>query len=64
VTPSAQPATAQAPDKIICKRIPKTGSLVTHSRLCMTAREWERKSDHFQEDWGTLQGRYGSTHGG
>lgn len=58
------PAAAKAPDQIICKRIPKTGSLVTHSRLCMTAREWERKSEHIQDDWGTLQGRYGSTHGG
>ena len=58
-----QVASADTPDKIICKRIPKTGSLVTHSRLCMTAREWELKSDQFQEDWGSLQGRYGSTHG-
>ncbi len=59
----AQVAEAKVPDKVICKRIPKTGSLVTHSRLCMTAREWELKSDQFQEDWGSLQGRYGSTHG-
>lgn len=56
-------AAADAPDKIICKRIPKTGSLVTHSRLCMTAREWEHKADQFQDDWGSLQGRYGSTRG-
>lgn len=56
-------AEAETPDKIICKRIPKTGSLVTHSRLCMTAREWEHKADQFQDDWGSLQGRYGSTHG-
>ena len=56
-------AAADTPDKIICKRIPKTGSLVTHSRLCMTAREWEHKADQFQDDWGSLQGRYGSTHG-
>jgi TonB family protein len=64
-TAAAQPQVAEAkvPDKIICKRVPKTGSLVTHSRLCMTAVEWERKSEHFQEDWGSLQGRYGSTHG-
>lgn len=61
--PAPKVASADPPDKIICKRIPKTGSLVTHSRLCMTAREWELKSEHFQEDWGSLQGRYGSTHG-
>jgi periplasmic protein TonB len=56
-------AVADVPDKIICKRIPKTGSLVTHSRLCLTAREWEFKSDQFQDEWGSLQGRFGSTHG-
>lgn len=56
-------AAADPPDKIICKRIPKTGSLVTHSRLCMTARQWEHKADQFQDDWGSLQGRYGSTRG-
>ena len=63
VAPAAKVAAAETPDKIICKRVPKTGSLVTHSRLCMTAREWEHKSDQFQDDWGSLQGRYGSTHG-
>ena len=61
--PAVQIAAAETPDKIICKRIRKTGSLVTHSRLCMTAREWEHKADQFQDDWGSLQGRYGSTHG-
>ena len=58
-----QMAEAKVPDKIICKRIQKTGSLVSHSRLCMTAREWEHKADQFQEDWGSLQGRKGSTNG-
>jgi len=61
--PATQIAAAETPDKIICKRVAKTGSLVTHSRLCMTAREWEHKADQFQDDWGSLQGRYGSTHG-
>lgn len=61
--PAPKVAAADIPDKIICKRIPKTGSLVTHSRLCMTAREWEHKSDQFQDEWGSLQGRYGHTRG-
>ena len=61
--PAPKLAAADTPDKIICKRIPKTGSLVTHSRLCMTAREWEHKADQFQDEWGSLQGRYGSTRG-
>lgn len=60
---AAKVAEADTPDKIICKRIPKTGSLVTHSRLCMTARQWEHKSEQFQDEWGSLQGRYGNTNG-
>src|SRR5690349_19518343 len=44
--PAAQPATqvaelgGRSPDEVVCKRQSKTGSLVSHSRLCMTRREW------------------------
>lgn len=50
-------------DKLICKRISKTGSLVAHSRLCLTARDWDRYADQNQEAWGDLQGRKGHTNG-
>lgn len=53
----------QAPDKVICKRIEKTGSLVSRSRVCMTAREWARQADQYQDELGALQGRQGSTNG-
>ena len=52
---------AKPSEKLICKRIPKTGSLVIHSRLCLTSRDWDRYADQTQEDWGSLQGRKGHT---
>ena len=48
-------------DKTICKRITKTGSLVAHSRLCMTRREWSRSADRNQSEWGEMQGMKGSS---
>ena len=58
-----QIAEAKIPDKLICKRIQKTGSLVAHSRLCLTTRDWDRYAEQFQDDWGSLQGRKGHTNG-
>jgi TonB family protein len=55
--------TSKESEKLICKRSPKTGSLVVHSRLCLSARDWERYADQYQEDWGSLQGRKGHTNG-
>jgi TonB family protein len=54
---------SKTPDTLICKRIPKTGSLVAHSRLCLTARDWSRYADETQDSWGDLQGRKGHTNG-
>ena len=56
------PQTASARlDQVVCKRITKSGSLVSHSRLCMTRREWIAYADRNQTEWGDLQGRYGNT---
>lgn len=54
-------STEKGPDKVICKRIQKTGSLVSRSRTCMTAREWARQAEQYQDEYGALQGRQGST---
>ena len=48
-------------DEVVCKRIAKTGSLVSHSRLCLTRREWIRYAEENQDRYGEVQGRYGST---
>ena len=67
--PGAAPATKTAliggksPDEVVCRRITKTGSLVSHSRLCLTRREWVRYAEENQDRYGEIQGRYGSTHG-
>jgi hypothetical protein len=45
----------------VCKRITKTGSLVSHSRLCLTRREWVRYAEENQDRYGEIQGRFGSS---
>jgi len=65
--PGAAPATRTAsvggksPDEVVCKRVSKTGSLVSHSRLCMTRREWVRYVEQNQDRYGEVQGRFGSS---
>jgi hypothetical protein len=50
---SAPPSRADAPetaagnpDKVVCKRFVKIGSLVDGYRTCKTKREWERERDN------------------
>lgn len=62
--PPPQPvSTAAAPEKVICRKTLRTGSLAAYDRTCMTAREWSRQSDATKETWDEVQGRKGSTHG-
>jgi len=44
-------ASANAPDKMICKRELKTGTLADYERTCMTRSEWKRMSDQMKEPW-------------
>ena len=65
--PGVAPATkttligGKSPDEVVCKRITKTGSLVSHSRLCLTRREWIRYAEENQDRYGEVQGRFGSS---
>ena len=54
---------AAKPEKKICRRRVKTGSLANYERLCATASEWSRMSQRTQQEWGALQGTFGSTNG-
>jgi len=45
------------PDKIICKKIPRGGSLVIMSKQCLTKREWEFQSDEARDTLGEAQRR-------
>lgn len=61
--PSAKVALigGKSPDEVVCKRITKTGSLVSHSRLCLTRRDWIRYAEENQDRYGEVQGRFGSS---
>jgi protein TonB len=56
-------AATPKPEKKICRRKIKTGSLADYERLCATAAEWSRMAQRTQQEWGALQGTSGSTHG-
>jgi protein TonB len=61
VAPAATKVASKSPDEVVCKRVNKTGSLVTHSRLCLTRREWIRYAEQNQDRYGEIQGRFGSS---
>jgi TonB family protein len=62
--PGAAPTTKfassdKSPGEVVCKRIAKTGSLIAHSRLCLTRRQWREYDEQNQDRWGEIQGKYG-----
>jgi protein TonB len=60
----AIPVTASTkPEKQICKRTIKTGTLAGFERTCMTEAEWARAVRETQDFWGELQGKKGSSSG-
>ena len=61
VAPKAVTA-SNAPEKMICKRALKTGSMADFERTCMTRREWKRMSDEMKEPWEEIK-RNASTMG-
>jgi protein TonB len=52
---------AAKPEKKICRRRVKTGSLADYERLCATQADWDRMAQRTQEEWGAIQGAFGST---
>lgn len=42
---------ANAPEKMICKRTLRTGSLADYERTCMKRSEWKRMSEEMKEPW-------------
>lgn len=56
-------APASAPEKVICKKTLRTGTLASYERFCLTPTEWAKQSDEAKAEWGDVQGRKGSTHG-
>jgi hypothetical protein len=60
---SVQPLAAAkgGPDKLICKRQVKTGSLASVERTCYTKAEWQRLANETRNAWQEMQGSKGST---
>lgn len=56
-------AEGQAPDKVVCKKTLRTGTIGGYERTCMTQREWARQSDEERDMWADIQGKKGSSHG-
>jgi TonB family protein len=56
-------AKGDAPEKVVCKKTLRTGSLASFERTCMTPTEWAKQSDQQKADWEDIQGKKGSTSG-
>jgi TonB family protein len=52
-----------APEKIVCKKTVRAGTLAGFERTCMTPTEWAKQSDRQKEPWADVQGKKGSTSG-
>ena len=56
-------AAKDAPEKMICKRHVRTGTLAGIERTCYTRSEWQRLANHTRDGWKEMQGIKGSTNG-
>lgn len=52
-----------APERKICKRFLKTGTLASYERTCLTKAEWDRVTAESRDPWDEMQGRKGMTNG-
>lgn len=58
VTPSKLAAAAvQAPDKLVCRRTPVTGSNARYERVCMTRAQWDEARSDTKANYEELQGK-------
>ncbi len=51
----AKLASATKPDRLICRRITKTGSLAMTERRCLTSREWDQGDEYARDEVRRLQ---------
>lgn len=47
----------RVPEKLICQRVLRAGSMVLYKKQCLTKREWEIQSDEAKETLGEAQSR-------
>jgi TonB family protein len=55
-------AAAAKPEKQVCKKNLKMGTLSSYERICMTPTEWARQSDDMKQPYEDMQGKKGSSH--
>ncbi len=48
---------ADAPDKLVCKRVPRTGSNVGTERVCLRKSDWAKAADETRKDWEEVRGK-------
>jgi protein TonB len=53
-----------APEKMVCKKNLKMGTLSNYERICMTPTEWAKQSDDMKEPYEDMQGKKGHTRDG
>jgi len=51
------------PEKQVCKKNVRVGTLSAIERICMTPSEWAKQSEQMKEPYAELQGRKGSSAG-
>jgi hypothetical protein len=56
-------AAGSGPEKVVCKKTLKTGSMASYERICMTPSEWVKYSAQARAEYEDLQGKKGSTSG-
>ncbi len=47
----------ELPDKLICQRVLRVGSMTIYKKQCLTKREWEIQSDEIKQTLGDAQAR-------
>jgi len=56
-------AASGAPEKLVCKKVLRVGSLASFDRTCLTPTEWAKQSDDQKQPFADFQGKKGSTSG-
>ena len=51
LAPPVAVAANKAPDRMVCRRTVRTGTIADYERICMTAAEWKRGADEVKHDW-------------
>jgi hypothetical protein len=57
----ASVAAKDKPEKQICKKTVRVGTLAGFERTCMTRTEWARQTDEMRQPWEDVQGKKGSS---